>query len=208
MQSVQYKLIEFFLLFIILPISFTFNYAFQIKLVLGFTGFLYILYILLKVNKNTFKIDEHINWTSFWKQTIIKFLLIVIITTAFVWITDKQALFNVVLNKPKLWGIILLVYSLLSVYPQELIYRTFFFQRYEMLFKNKKLFVFVNAVVFSLGHIFFKNNLVIALTFVGGLLFALTFYKTKSTLLVSVEHAIYGCWLFTVGMGNMLGFPS
>jgi len=46
------------------------------------------------------------------------------------------------------------------------------------------------------------------LTFVGGILFALTFQKTKSTLLVSIEHAIYGCWLFTVGMGEMLGFPS
>lgn len=46
------------------------------------------------------------------------------------------------------------------------------------------------------------------LTFVGGLLFAFTFQKTKSTLLVTVEHAIYGSWLFTVGMGNMLGFPS
>ena len=46
------------------------------------------------------------------------------------------------------------------------------------------------------------------LTFLGGLIFAITYYKTKSTLLVSIEHAIYGCWLFTVGMGDMLGFPS
>jgi hypothetical protein len=46
------------------------------------------------------------------------------------------------------------------------------------------------------------------LTFIGGILFAFTFKKTKSTLLVSIEHAIYGCWLFTVGMGEMLGFPS
>jgi membrane protease YdiL (CAAX protease family) len=62
--------------------------------------------------------------------------------------------------------------------------------------------------VFSLGHIFFKNALVMVLTFLGGILFALTFNKTKSTLLVSIEHAIYGSWLFTVGMGSMLGFPS
>ena len=54
----------------------------------------------------------------------------------------------------------------------------------------------------------FKNSLVLALTFLGGLLFAFTFYKTKSTLMVSIEHAIYGCWLFTVGMGSMLGFPA
>jgi CAAX protease family protein len=70
------------------------------------------------------------------------------------------------------------------------------------------LLLFVNAIVFSLGHIFFRNTLVLVLTFFGGLLFAYTFSKTKSTLLVSIEHAIYGCWLFTVGMGSMLGFPS
>nr|WP_284041157.1 CPBP family intramembrane glutamic endopeptidase [Jejuia spongiicola] len=99
-------------------------------------------------------------------------------------------------------------YSFFSVYPQELIYRTFYFKRYHDIFKNKYLFIFINAIVFSLGHIFFKNSLVLALTFLGGLLFAFTFYKTKSTLMVSIEHAIYGCWLFTVGMGSMLGFPA
>lgn len=208
MKSVTYKLVEFFVLFIVFPISLALKYAIQIKLILGFFGFLYVLYVLLKVNKNTFKIDETVHWKRFWKRTLIKFVLIVIITTLFVWFTNKDALFNVVLNKPWLWLIILFVYAFLSVYPQELIYRTFFFQRYENLFKNENLFLFVNAIVFSLGHIFFRNTLVIVLTFLGGLLFAFTFTKTRSTLMVSIEHAIYGCWLFTVGMGNMLGFPS
>ena len=208
MKSVTYKLVEFFVLFIVFPISLALKYAIQIKLILGFLGFLYVLYVLLKVNKNTFKIDETVHWKRFWKRTLIKFVLIVIITTLFVWFTNKDALFNVVLNKPWLWLIILFVYAFLSVYPQELIYRTFFFQRYENLFKNENLFLFVNAIVFSLGHIFFRNTLVIVLTFLGGLLFAFTFTKTRSTLLVSIEHAIYGSWLFTVGMGNMLGFPS
>jgi uncharacterized protein len=70
------------------------------------------------------------------------------------------------------------------------------------------LLIFINAIVFCLAHLFFKNTLVLALTFIGGLLFGMTFYKSKSTLFVTIEHAIYGCWLFTVGMGNMLGFPS
>jgi len=125
-----------------------------------------------------------------------------------VFFTNKEALFNVLINKPKLWILILFIYSSLSVYPQELIYRTFFFQRYNSLITNKTLFIFINATVFSLGHIFFRNTLVLILTFLGGLLFAITYSKTKSTLLVSIEHAIYGSWLFTVGMGDMLGFPS
>ena len=71
-----------------------------------------------------------------------------------------------------------------------------------------KKYLFLLTRKFSLAHLFFKNTLVLLLTFIGGVLFAITFKKTKSTVLVSIEHSFYGCWLFTIGMGNMLGFPS
>ena len=208
MKSIHYKLIEFFIIFIGFPISFVFNFSIWIKMTMGGIGFLYIIFVLLRIEKNKFKISPDLNWKYFWHQTITKLIVIAIITTAFVWFTNNDTLFNVILNKPGLWIMILFVYSLFSVYPQELIYRTFFFQRYMELFKSNSLLIFVNAIVFSLGHIFFRNTLVLVLTFLGGLMFAMSFSKTKSTLLVSVEHAIYGCWLFTVGMGDMLGFPS
>lgn len=208
MKSNLYKGVEFFIIFILIPVTFTLNYSSWVKLAVGFTGFAYIVFVLLKAEKEKFKIAKNLNWKLFFKQTLIKFLGIVCVTTLFVWFTNKDALFNVLINKPKLWVFILFVYSLFSVYPQELIYRTFYFRRYYNLFKNKNALIIINAIVFSLGHIFFRNTLVLVLTFLGGLLFAITFNKTKSTLLVSIEHAIYGCWLFTVGMGEMLGFPA
>lgn len=208
MPSTNYKLIELFLIFVIVPISFTLSYPVWIKMTIGILGFLYIIYVLLKVEKNKFKMASNLNWKQFWKRTFLHLLIIIAVTTVYVWLTDKSQLFNVMLSNSKLWIFILFFYSLFSVYPQELIYRTFFFQRYQTLFKSDWLFIIINAALFSLAHIFFKNTLVMFLTFIGGILFALTFKKTKSTLLVSIEHAIYGCWLFTVGMGNMLGFPS
>ena len=208
MQSIPYKLLEFFLLFVLIPISMALSFLIWIKLAIGLLGFGYVIFVLLKIDKNKFNISKNINWNVFWKQTLIKLIGIIIITTLFVWFTNKEELFNVLLNKPKLWIFILFIYSLFSVYPQEIIYRTFFFQRYSMIFKNQKLMIFINAIVFSLAHIFFRNTLVMILTFLGGLLFAITFIKTRSTLLVTIEHAIYGSWLFTVGMGSMLGFPS
>lgn len=208
MTSINYKLFELFVIFILIPVSFAVPYSPWIKLGIGLIGFIYIIYVLLKVEKEQFKMASNLNWKGFWKHTLVKLLIIICLTILFVWITDREALFNVLLNKPKLWLVILFIYSLFSVYPQELVYRTFFFKRYEGLFKNSNQLIFINAIVFSLGHIFFKNILVIILTFLGGLLFALSFKKAKSTVLVSVEHAIYGCWLFTVGMGAMLGFPT
>lgn len=208
MKSTSYKLIELFFIFFLIPVGFTFDYPLFIKLIIGIVGFSYIIFILLKIEGNSFKISPNLDWNRFWKFTFIKFVGIAILTFIYVWLFYKDHLFEVVINKPIMWVIILIVYSLLSVYPQELIYRTFFFQRYQALFNNQKLFIFFNAILFSLGHLFFKNALVIVITFLGGILFALTFKKTNSTLMVSIEHAIYGCWLFTVGMGSMLGFPS
>jgi membrane protease YdiL (CAAX protease family) len=208
MQSTRYKSLEILIIFVLIPLSFAFNYAPILKLIIGVLGFSYIIYVLFKIEKIKIRIEKKINWKAFWKSTLIKLLIIMIITSLFVWFTDAKNLFTVMLNKPKMWVLILLFYSLFSVYPQELLYRTFFFQRYENLFKNEKIFIFINALLFSLAHLFFKNTLVLLLTFIGGILFAITFKKSKSTVLVSIEHSIYGCWLFTVGMGNMLGFPS
>ena len=208
MQTIRYKFLELLIIFVLIPISYAFDYAPILKLVIGVLGFTYITYVLFKIEKIKVRIEKNSNWRAFWKSTSIKFLGIAIVTCFFVWFTDKESLFAVLLNKPKLWVLILLFYSLFSVYPQELLYRTFFFKRYKTLFKNEYVFIFINALLFSLAHLFFKNTLVLLLTFIGGILFAFTFKKTKSTLLVSIEHSIYGCWLFTVGMGGMLGFPS
>jgi len=208
MKTITYKLIELFIFFILIPVSFTFSFSIWIKLAIGFIGFCYIIFVLLKVEKEKFKIQPDINWKLFWKHTILKFIMISILTTVFVWITNREILFNVMIQKPKLWMVFIFIYSFFSVYPQELMYRTFFFNRYYNLISGKNLFVFFNAIVFSLGHIFFKNTLVLIITFLGGILFAITYVKTKSTFLVSIEHAIYGSWLFTVGLGAMLGFPA
>ncbi len=208
MRSTSYRLTEFFFAFILVPLSFTLPIPIGIKMALGLIGFIYVVFVLLKVEQLKFKVGPDLNWKLFFRRILLQLIGIAIITTLYVWFFDKSQLFVALLNKPLLWLMILFIYSFFSVYPQELIYRTFFFKRYHSLFKDQRLLMFINAIVFSLGHIFFKNAMVMVLTFVGGLLFAFTFQKTRSTLLVSVEHAVYGSWLFTVGMGNMLGFPS
>ena len=209
MNTKLYKFIELFLLFVVMPILFSVErLTVWFKVVLGGSGFLYILWNLIKEEQLEFKISKTIKWKKFWKFTLLKLSIIAVITTSFVAITAPESLFVVLINKPLLWFVILLIYSSLSVYPQELIFRNFFFKRYKPLVKNSTLFIYLNAILFALAHLFFQNTLVILLTFVGGLFFAHTYNKTDSTLLVTLEHAIYGSWLFTVGMGTILGFPG
>jgi membrane protease YdiL (CAAX protease family) len=51
-------------------------------------------------------------------------------------------------------------------------------------------------------HIVFRNPLAMALTFAGGILFAWRYEKTGSLFVSSFEHALYGCFLFTIGLGR------
>ncbi|MDT0594459.1 CPBP family intramembrane glutamic endopeptidase [Glaciecola petra] len=143
-----------------------------------------------------------------WYRILGKWFVFASIACLLVYIYLPDKLFHVLINQPILWLIIVLIYTFLSVLPQEFLYRTFFFKRYAVLGLTQSWFIFLNALLFSLGHLMFHNNLVMVLTFCGGLLFAYTYTQTKSFIAICVEHALYGLWLFTVGIGGMLAFPG
>ncbi|HET6984641.1 MAG TPA: hypothetical protein VFI53_21025 [Myxococcaceae bacterium] len=46
------------------------------------------------------------------------------------------------------------------------------------------------------------NGLALALTLLGGWMFSRTYLRTRSLVATAVEHAAYGCLLFTVGLGR------
>lgn len=114
---------------------------------------------------------------------------------------EPERLFSLVRVNPALWAAIMVLYPLLSVYPQELIFRTFFFHRYGALFPTPGIAVAANAAAFGYMHVVMQNALAVALSFAGGLLFAYTYHHTRSTVASSIEHALYGCFIFTIGLG-------
>ncbi len=107
---------------------------------------------------------------------------------------------------PRLWAAVMLLYPVLSVYPQALLYRAFFLHRYAGLFPDssagKWALILASAAAFGFLHIIFRNPLAVTLTFFGGILFASRYLNTGSFFVSSFEHALYGCWLFTVGLGQ------
>jgi membrane protease YdiL (CAAX protease family) len=111
-------------------------------------------------------------------------------------------LFSFVKKAPALWVLVMFLYPLLSVYPQELLYRAFFFHRYAPLFGKGWGMLLASAFAFGFVHIIFRNNLAVVLCVIGGFLFALTYQRSGSLLLTCVDHAIFGNFLFTIGLGQ------
>jgi uncharacterized protein len=73
---------------------------------------------------------------------------------------------------PVFWAVVMVAYPVASVYPQGVLYRAFFFERYAALFPGKWAMILASAAAFSFLHIIFRNWLAVWLTLAGGLLFA------------------------------------
>jgi len=102
------------------------------------------------------------------------------------------------------WLLLLLLYPLLSVLPQELIFRTYFFHRYKHIMPKKTVRIFVSATTFALAHIVYANWVAVGLAFLGGLLFSYTYSQSRSTFVCVIEHSLWGLWMFTLGIGRYL----
>jgi hypothetical protein len=123
-----------------------------------------------------------------------------IILIALLFYPDR--LFDFVRKEPVLWVLIMVAYPIVSVWVQEMVFRRWFYYRYRHLFATKSTFILANAALFSYAHIVFLNPVALLLSFLGGILFALTYLNSRSLLLVSIEHALYGNLLFTIGLGS------
>ena len=145
------------------------------------------------------------NSGSFWQYApgiFALFSLAVIAIGAAVYRFAPHKFLSLIKTNPRFWALIMLLYPVLSVYPQGIVYRAFVFQRYRGLFGGGLLLVLASASAFSYVHIIFKNPIAIGLTFLGGIIFAARYWQSGSLFTSSFEHALYGCFMFTVGLGR------
>jgi len=113
-----------------------------------------------------------------------------------------ELLFSLIKRSPGFWAAIMLLYPLLSVYPQELLYRAYFFHRYQPLFGSGWVMLFASALAFGFVHIILGNWLAVGLCMIGGFLFSLTYQDSGSLLLTCLDHALFGNFIFTIGLGR------
>jgi membrane protease YdiL (CAAX protease family) len=103
---------------------------------------------------------------------------------------------------PRRWALIMVLYPI-SAYAQEIICRTFFFHRYQSLFARPSTRALASGLIFGWAHVAVNSVAGILLATAAGLAIASTYERSRSTLLVSIEHALYGDLAFTTGLGAL-----
>lgn len=197
-----FKLLELLLLFVGVPLIYTLNILppFHKFSLLGI-GVIYSCLYVCTHKSFDWKVLG-LNGFTAWRGILMRFSVMIIITSIYMAWREPENLFSIVRERPQLMLLILVFYPLVSVIPQEFIYRSFFFYRYESLFKRKWPMLLLNAALFSWAHIMFHNPIAIFGTFVVGGMYAWLYSKHHSMTAIAIEHALYGVWIFFIGMGG------
>jgi membrane protease YdiL (CAAX protease family) len=106
------------------------------------------------------------------------------------------------LSSPMFWLLVMIAYPLASALPQEIIYRSLFFERYQVLFPTPALLIMANGALFGLGHLFYDSWVTIVMTAAGGAIMGWAYLRHRSMLLAWVLHAMAGQLVFTAGLGR------
>ena len=199
MQKVGY-LTEFFLIFIIMPLLFVSGFlnSGMIMPVLWIV-FLYTYFIMHRAGESlSGRLFRRRDFIRILKRYLVILPALLLIALALF----PQNLFDFPRKEPVLWSILMIAYPLISATVQEVVFRRFFFWRYQTLFSSSRIAILINAVLFSYTHAVFFNPVAVILSLLGGFLFAFTYVRSRSLLLVTLEHTLYGNTLFTIGLGS------
>ncbi|MFC0116741.1 CPBP family intramembrane glutamic endopeptidase [Pseudoalteromonas xiamenensis] len=207
MNSSQYRWCELIFVFFGLPLM-----AYQFRAQLA-NWLLPALIILMAICAFLLLTDPHfkrfrlttLGTFSAVKQRLFTFFLIGALFSGMLYgLINQDNWFALPRQSPLDWLRLLIVYPLLSVLPQELIFRSYFFHRYKRIIPKKSHRVILSALTFALAHCVYDNLMAILLSFCGGLLFAYTYAQSRSLLVCVLEHSLWGLWIFTLGLGGYL----
>ncbi len=199
------RYLEFFLLYILLP-GLLLIYRLQVKSflipILLLSGILIWFVLRRDPAFPSWQLGFCTNCQSEFFHILIRFAAGALPVTIWVYLTQPDNFLNLPRQMFFLWLMIMFFYPLVSVYPQELIYRAFFFHRYRVLFKSDTKMIWVSALCFGYVHLIFGNWIAFVMSSIGGYLFARTYSRTKSLLVTALEHGLWGDFIFSIGLGS------
>jgi membrane protease YdiL (CAAX protease family) len=196
-------LLEFILLFFGIPLLIYFDRDFIHPSIIVFPALVFIV-LLLKYTTN-FRFRELFRWgiaKAVWVKNGLIMLVCLLLMLGYVFWFERENLFNLPRTRPLIYVLLCIFYPVFSAFGQEVIYRTFLYRRYMLLFPRVWQFILASGITFSFLHIVYYHPVSIIMTFFGGIYFAKVYLETRSVLFTSVLHGLMGIMVFGVGLGQ------
>jgi len=201
--TILLRVLEWILLFLGIPLLIYFDKAFIHPSIIILPLLAFIFIVLRRTTDFTWK--ELLRWQVPGRLLLRHGLIVLayfVLILAYVLVFERENLFNLPRSHPWIFVIICIFYPVFSAYGQEVIYRTFLYRRYRILFPADWSFVLASGVTFSFLHIVYYDPVSMILTFIGGIYFGQVYLQTRSVLFSALLHGIMGSIVFGVGMGQ------
>ncbi len=143
---------------------------------------------------------DAVHWKNL-RPILIRWVLCCAGMVLFTYLIDPDRLFQMFLAKPYFVLLLFVFYPIFSALPQEFIFCSFFFRRYAPFFQTDRAKIIASSITFAYAHVLFINWVAPLLSLIAGVIFAQTYAKSRSLALVTIEHGLYGNFLFMVGLG-------
>ncbi len=136
------------------------------------------------------------------RRALLRFLILAGLLAVVTLVLVPERFMRFPLDRFPLWLAVMVFYPILSIVPQELALRSFYFMRYDGILTEKYSGIVINGLLFGLSHIILNNWIAPTFCAVGGMIFAHSYQQHRSLKWAVIEHSLYGCWVFTVGIGR------
>ena len=194
---------EFAILFVLIPLLlFDFGTRLAIYLSLWAAG-LYALAVLYRTPGFSWrKLWDGDGWSLSAKRiAFIRFLVLAVLLAGATWLLVPLRFMRFPIDRFPLWCAVMVVYPILSIIPQELFFRSFYFARYRGVVAEKWAGILINGLLFGFSHIVLSNWVAPTFCASGGAIIAQSYRQHRSLKWAVIEHTFYGNWVFTVGIG-------
>jgi membrane protease YdiL (CAAX protease family) len=201
--TILWRVLELLLLFFGIPLLIYFDKDFihPSFIILPLLAFIFI--VLLRTTDFTWK--ELFRWQIsarlLWRHGLIVLATFTVLL-GIVFVFQREQLFNLIRSHPWIFLALCIFYPVFSAFGQEIIYRTYLYKRFRILFRKEWHFTLISGITFSFMHIVYYDPVSMILTFIGGIYFAQVYVWTRSVLFSSVLHGCMGIVVFAVGLGQ------
>ncbi|NMP30776.1 CPBP family intramembrane metalloprotease [Thalassotalea sp. M1531] len=169
--------------------------------ILGAIGMVCLVLLLVDPTFKRFRLINIVEFRQHFRSSILLFIPSATLLLVVLYSIAPEHAFTLPLQHTQLWLLTLLIYPLVSVVPQEIIFRTFFFHRYKKIIPSKAWRWIASSMCFGLAHVVYANWIAVILSMFAGILFGYRYMQTRSTPIVILEHTLWGSLLFSTGIG-------
>lgn len=147
---------------------------------------------------------------GWWKYPVLRSAAVGVFAVVFCLVSQPESFAYFPKNRTLIWVMVLCLYPVLSVFPQEIIYRFYLFEVVAGPLQrgggNKWGTIIVCTLLFSWVHIVYKNAFALWGTVAAGLVLNWVYWDYRDTpglgWRLVLEHSLYGLIIFTAGLGG------